>query len=84
MLNRYVVEFVITDSYMYLHVLIRTYILTPPIDAQAQYTFMYDAILEGTTSGGTELPVDALSGRMMELVQMDRDGETGYQTEFNV
>ena len=64
--------------YPTLHVLFN---LTP---TQAQYIFLYDAILEGTTSGGTEIPVDALFGRMKELDQLDRDGETGYQAEFKV
>lgn len=36
------------------------------------------------SSGGTEIPVDGLMNRMRELDQMDRDGETGYQNEFNV
>lgn len=54
------------------------------IDTQAQYIFLYDAILEGMTSGGTEIPVDGFTNRMKELDQMDRDGETGYQNEFNV
>ena len=54
------------------------------ICTQAQYIFLYDAISEGTTSGGTELPVTSLPGRMKELEQVDTDGETGYQKEFNV
>jgi hypothetical protein len=52
--------------------------------SQAQYIFLYDAILEGTTSRGTEIPVEGLSSRMKELELMDREGETGYRVEFNV
>ena len=54
----------------------------PP--SQAQYIFLYDAILEGTTSRGTEIPVEGLSSRMKELELMDGEGETGYRVEFNV
>ncbi len=46
--------------------------------------FLHDAILEGITSGNTEVPVDRLAQRMNELEQADTDGETGFQKEFNV
>ena len=53
-------------------------------DVQAQYVFLYDAILEGTTSGGTEIPVEGLRSRMKELELTNQEGETGYYVEFNV
>ncbi|CAI8026225.1 Receptor-type tyrosine-protein phosphatase delta [Geodia barretti] len=53
------------------------------IQTEAQYIFLYDAILEGTTSRGTEIPVEGLSSRMKELELMDGEGETGYRVEFN-
>ncbi len=46
--------------------------------------FLHDAIMEGITSGNTEVPVDRLGQRMTELEQTDSDGETGFQKEFNV
>ena len=46
--------------------------------------FLHDAILEGITSGDTEVSVDQLSKRMAELENTDANGETGYQKEFNV
>ena len=52
--------------------------------SQAQYVFLHDAILEGITSGDTEVSVDQLSKRMAELEKTDANGETGYQKEFNV
>ena len=46
--------------------------------------FLHDAILEGITSGDTEVSVDHLTKRMAELEKTDANGETGYQKEFNV
>lgn len=46
--------------------------------------FLHDAILEGITSGNTEVSVDQLTKRMAELEKVDASGETGYQKEFNV
>ena len=46
--------------------------------------FIHDAILEGITSGNTEISVDRLGQRMSELESADSDGETGYRKEFNV
>jgi len=51
---------------------------------QAQYVFLHDAILEGVTSGNTEVSAERLAQRMSELEEVDSDGETGYQKEFNV
>ena len=58
--------------------------LSLTLNIQAQYIFLYDAILEGMTSRGTEVPVNSLAGRMKELEQFDQDGETGYHAEFTV
>ena len=46
--------------------------------------FLHDAILEGVTSGNTEVSAERLPQRMSELEEVDSDGETGYQKEFNV
>ena len=46
--------------------------------------FLHDAILEGVTTGWTDIPVDQLAERMGELDEVDSEGESGYQTEFNV
>ena len=46
--------------------------------------FIHDTVLEGITSGNTEITVDRLSQRMSELEGVGSDGETGYQKEFNV
>ena len=52
---------------------------------KAQYVFLHDAILEGITTGGTEIPVNNLACHMKELETPDVvDGETGYQKEFSV
>ena len=55
-----------------------------PLYIQAQYIFLYDAVLEGTTSGGTEIPVEGLASRMKELELLNQEGENGYLVEFNV
>lgn len=64
-----------------IHLHVWVVLTTPP---QAQYIFVYDAILEGTTSRGTEIPVEGLPSRMKELELLDSEGETGYRVEFNV
>ena len=51
---------------------------------QSQYIFLHDAILEGVTTGWTDIPVDQLAERMGELDEVDFERESGYQTEFNV
>jgi len=54
------------------------------VQTEAQYVFLHDAILEGVTSGNTEVSAERLAQRMSELEEVDSDGETGYQKEFNV
>ena len=46
--------------------------------------FLHDAILEGISSGNTEVPVDLLAQRMKELDEVDAEGENGYSKEFSV
>ena len=55
-----------------------------PLYIQAQYICLYDAVLEGTTSGGTGIPVEGLASRMKELELLNQEGENGYLVEFNV
>ena len=51
---------------------------------QLQYVFLHDAILEGVTSGTTEVKVGKLTEKFAELEQEDEDGETGFQKEYSV
>ena len=51
---------------------------------QAQYIFIYDAMLEVLTTGWSDIAVDQLADRMAELEEEDDEGESGYLTEFNV
>ena len=54
---------------------------TPP---QGQYVFLHDAILEGYTSGDTEIVVGKLAKRMTELEALDDEGISGFRKEFEV
>lgn len=54
------------------------------IQTEAQYVFVHDAILEATSSGNTEIPVNELSRHMKELEQLDAEEESGYKKEFQV
>ena len=47
--------------------------ITPPY-IQGQYVFLHDAILEGYTSGDTEIVVGKLAKRMTELEATDDEG----------
>lgn len=51
---------------------------------QDQYVFLHDAILEGITSGKTEMAVTSLARHLKELEMIDQDGESGFKKEFNV
>ena len=57
--------------------------ITPPY-TQGQYVFLHDAILEGYTSGDTEIVVGKLAKRMTELEAMDDEGISGFRKEFEV
>lgn len=57
--------------------------ITPPY-TQGQYVFLHDAILEGYTSGDTEIVVGKLTKRMTELEAMDDEGISGFRKEFEV
>ena len=46
--------------------------------------FLHDAILEGVSSGTTEVKVEKLTEKFAELEQEDEDGETGFQKEYSV
>lgn len=46
--------------------------------------FLHDAIMEGITSGSTEVNVEKLSQKYAELEKVDADGETGFQKEYGV
>ena len=59
----------------------RAHILSP---VQAQYVFLHDAILEGVTSGTTEVKVEKLSQKFAELQMEDTEGESGFQKEYSV
>ena len=52
--------------------------------SQGQYVFLHDAILEGYTSGDTEIMVDKLGKRMTELEAEDDEGISGFRKEFEV
>ena len=49
-----------------------------------QYVFLHDAILEGYTSGDTEIVVGKLAKRMTELEALDDEGISGFRKEFEV
>ena len=51
---------------------------------QGQYVFLHDAILEGYTSGDTEIVVGKLTKRMTELEALDDEGISGFRKEFEV
>ncbi len=46
--------------------------------------FLHDAIMEGITSGATEVRVEKLGQKYAELEQTDAEGETGFQKEYGV
>ena len=46
--------------------------------------FLHDAILEGYTSGDTEIVVGKLAKRMTELEALDDEGISGFRKEFEV
>ena len=46
--------------------------------------FLHDAILEGYTSGDTEIVVGKLAKRMTELEAVDDEGISGFRKEFEV
>ena len=46
--------------------------------------FLHDAILEGYTSGDTEIVVAKLAKRMTELEAVDDEGISGFRKEFEV
>ena len=52
--------------------------------AQAQYVFLHDAILEGVTSGTTEVKVEKQAEKCRELKKEDEEGESGFQKEYSV
>ena len=51
---------------------------------QGQYVFLHDAILEGYTSGDTEIVIGKLAKRMTELEALDDEGISGFRKEFEV
>jgi hypothetical protein len=51
---------------------------------QGQYVFLHDAILEGYTSGDTEIVVGKLTKRMTELEALDDEGISRFRKEFEV
>ena len=51
---------------------------------QGQYVFLHDAILEGYTSGDTEIVVGKLAKRMTKLEAVDNEGISGFRKEFEV
>ena len=67
-------------KYLYMH----TCILTHNCIIQGQYVFLHDAILEGYTSGDTEIVVGKLTKRMTELEAVDDEGISGFRKEFEV
>ena len=58
-----------------------TSICTLLYSPQGQYVFLHDAILEGYTSGDTEIVVGKLAKRMTELEALD---DEGFRKEFEV
>ena len=56
----------------------------PLIPLQSQYTFFHDAILEGYISGDTEITMDELDKRIIELEAVDDWGSSGFRKEFEV
>ena len=46
--------------------------------------FLHNAILEGVTSGTSEVKVQKLSQKFAELKEVDAEGETGFQKEYSV
>ena len=46
--------------------------------------FLHDAILEGYTSGDTEIVVGKMAKRMTELEALDDEGISGFRKEFQV
>ena len=46
--------------------------------------FLHDAILEGVTSGTTEVKVQKLSQKFEELEKEYEEGESGFQKEYSV
>ena len=58
--------------------------ITPHHTTQGQYVFLHDAILEGYTSGDTEIVVGKLGKRMTELEAVDDEGISGFRKEFEV
>ena len=46
--------------------------------------FLHDAILEGYTSGDTQIVVAKLAKRMTELEAVDDEGISGFRKEFEV
>ena len=54
------------------------------VQTEAQYVFLHDAILEGASSGRTEIEVDQLNQKMKELEKVDEEDESGFKKEFNV
>ena len=46
--------------------------------------YLHDAILEGVTSGATEVQVDRLGQKFAELEKVDAEGESGFLKEYSV
>ena len=54
------------------------------VQAEAQYVFLHDAILEGSQSGKKEVFASELRKKMEELEEKSDENESGYKQEFMV
>ena len=54
------------------------------VQAEAQYIFLHDAILEGAQSGKTEVSANELCKQMELLKETNLEGESGFKEEFEV
>jgi len=54
------------------------------VQAEAQYIFLHDAILEGIQTAKTEVFATKLSNKVEKLAEKNEEKETGYKQEFMV